>query len=98
MEALMDQSAADIAEIAKLEWLAELRLQEEVAAMVARMEAMDGPAELLPARKPESYRPAQSTVDAFRYLAGTADVGRLKSWLADRRQDAPFLLKLLENT
>src|SRR5438477_7168675 len=68
----------------ELERRAELRLQEEVAAMVARMEAMDGPAELAPRREPEPYRPAGSTVDAFRLVAAAGDVGRLKAWLADR--------------
>jgi hypothetical protein len=96
---MMDQSAADdIAEIAELERLAELRAQEEVAAMVARMEAMDGPAELLPARKGEPYRTAASTIDAFWYVVGLRDQERFKAWLADRPQDAPFLLKLMEGT
>jgi hypothetical protein len=39
----------------------------------------------------------ESTVDAFRYLVRTADVGCLKTWLADHPKDAPFLLALLES-
>jgi hypothetical protein len=81
----------------ELERRAELRLQEEVAAMVARMEAMDGPAELPARREHEPYRPAASTIDAFRLVAAAGDVGRLKAWLADRPKDAPLLLALLES-
>jgi hypothetical protein len=80
----------------ELERRAELRLQEEVAAMVARMEAMDSPAETLPPREPEPYRPAASTIDAFWYVVSLSDPERFKAWLADRPKDAPFLLRLLE--
>jgi hypothetical protein len=44
-----------------------------------------------------AYRTAQSTIDAFKYLVGLRDPGRLKDWLADHPQDAATLLKLLEN-
>jgi hypothetical protein len=49
-----------------------------------------------PASAPRPYRPAQSTIDAFRYLAAAGDVERLRVWLADRPKDAPYLLSLLE--
>lgn len=82
----------------ELERRAELIRQEEVAAIFARLEAMDDPSKRLPARsEPETYRPAQSTVDAFRLVAATGDVARLKAWLADRPKDAPLLLALLES-
>jgi hypothetical protein len=44
-----------------------------------------------------AYRTAQFTIDAFKYLVRLRDPERLKAWLADRPQDAPTLLKLLEN-
>jgi hypothetical protein len=82
----------------ELERRAELRFQEGVAAMMARMDAMGGwPAGILPPREPEPYRPAQSTVDAFRLVAAAGDVCRLKAWLADRPKDASLLLALLES-
>jgi hypothetical protein len=75
-----------------------LRAQEEVAAILTSMDAMGGwPADYLPPREPEPYRPAASTIDAFRLVAAAGDVGRLKAWLADRPKDAPLLLALLES-
>jgi hypothetical protein len=44
----------------------------------------------------EPYHPAQSTVDAFRFLTAAGDVGKIRQWLADRPKDAPYLLSLLE--
>jgi hypothetical protein len=82
----------------ELERRAELRRQEEVAAILARMEAMDDPSKRAPPRaEPEPYHPAQSTVAAFRYLVATGDVGRLKAWLTDHPKDAPLLLAMLES-
>jgi hypothetical protein len=85
----------------ELERRAELRRQEEVKAIIARWEAMDEEIARRkvapPAGEPEPYRPAQSTVDAFRFVAATGDVARLKAWLADRPKDAPLLLDLLES-
>jgi hypothetical protein len=52
---------------------------------------------LVPRSEPEPYRPARSTVDAFRLVVASGDVGRLKAWLADRPKDAPLLLALLES-
>jgi hypothetical protein len=43
------------------------------------------------------YRTAASTIDAFWYLVRLRDPGRLKAWLADRPQEAPTLLQLLES-
>ncbi|THD56018.1 MAG: hypothetical protein E8A46_04380 [Bradyrhizobium sp.] len=82
----------------ELERRADLIRREEVAAILARLEAMDDPSRRLPPRfEPEPYRPAQSTVDAFRLVAATGDVARLKAWLANRPKDAPLLLALLES-
>jgi hypothetical protein len=82
----------------ELERRAELIRQEEVAAIFARLEAIDDPTKRLPPRsEPEPYRPAQSTVDAFRLVAAANDVSRLKAWLLARPTDAPFLLALLES-
>jgi hypothetical protein len=81
----------------ELERRAELRRQEEAAAIFARLEAMDDPSKRLPPRaEPEAYHPAQSTVAAVQYLTAAGDVGRIREWLADRPKDAPHLLALLE--
>jgi hypothetical protein len=83
----------------ELERRAELRRQEEVAAIFARLEAMDDPSKRqMPRTELEPYRPAQSTIDAFWYVVRLDDVGRLKVWLADRPKDAPLLLALLESS
>jgi hypothetical protein len=81
----------------ELERRAEMRRQEEVAAILARMDAMQGPVEPPPPREPPPYRPAQSTIDAFWYVVSLRDAERFKAWLAARPDDAPFLLKLLES-
>jgi hypothetical protein len=81
----------------ELERRAELRRQEEVAAILARMEAMQGPAEQPSApRASAPYRPAQSTVDAFWYVAGLDDADYLKRWLAQHPRDLETLQKLWE--
>jgi hypothetical protein len=83
----------------ELERRAELQRQEEVAAIMARLEAMDDPSKrLAPSAGPEPHRPAKSTVDAFRYLTTTGDVEKLRRWLGDRPEDAPHLLALLEGS
>jgi hypothetical protein len=87
--------APDELTLPELERRAELRRQEDIAAILARWEALPAP-EPLP-RRAEPYRPAASTVDAFRLVAAAGDVGRLKVWLADRPKDAPLLLALLES-
>jgi hypothetical protein len=79
----------------ELERRAELRRQEDIAGIFARLEAINGPA-IVPRAEPEPYRPAASTVEAFRYLVAAGDVGHLKGWLADRPKDASLLLALLE--
>jgi hypothetical protein len=85
--------------LVELERRAELRRQEQVAAIMARWEAQDAlaPCEPVPPREPEPYRPAQSTVDAFWFVVGLRDPERFKAWLADRPKDSPFLLQLLES-
>jgi hypothetical protein len=81
----------------ELERRAELRREEECAAIFARLEAMDDPSVRLPPRTaPATHRPAKSTQDAFRYLTAAGDVSRLSEWLADRPKDAPVLLALLD--
>jgi hypothetical protein len=81
----------------ELERRAELRRQEEAAAIFARLEAMDDPSKRLPPRAgPEPYRPAASTIAAFWYVVGLNDLDRLEAWLLARPKDAPTLLKLLE--
>jgi hypothetical protein len=81
----------------ELERRAELRWQEEGAAILMRWEAMAGGPAPPALAEPEPYRPARSTADAFRFLVATGDVGHLKAWLADRPKDAPLLLELLES-
>jgi hypothetical protein len=72
-----------------------LRFREEVAAILA---AMPDCPPILPRSEPEPYRPAQSTADAFLFVvAAGGDIGRIRSWLADRPKDAPLLLALLES-
>ncbi len=81
----------------ELERRAELRRQEDVAAIFARLEAMDDPSKRLPRRAgAEPYQPARSTVAAFRSLTAAGDIGRIRDWLADRPKDAPHLLAQLE--
>jgi hypothetical protein len=83
----------------ELERRAEMRRQEEIAAIMARWEAMDeeiSRRKAAPLPAPEPYRPAQSTGDAFRLLIKTGDAARARAWLADRPKDAPSLLLLLE--
>jgi hypothetical protein len=82
----------------ELECRAELRRQEEVAAIFARLEAMDDPSKRLPPRAgAEPYHPAQSTAAAFRFLTAAGDIGRIREWLADRPKDAPLLLAMFES-
>jgi hypothetical protein len=81
----------------ELERRAELRRQEDVAAIFARLEAMDDPSKRLPPRAgTEPYQAAPSTVAAFRFLTAAGDIGRIREWLADRPKDAPHLLAQIE--
>jgi hypothetical protein len=50
-----------------------------------------------PENATRSYRPAASTIAAFRLVVAAGDLRRLKVWLADRPKDAPLLLDLLES-
>jgi hypothetical protein len=79
----------------ELERRAEYRRQEEIAAIVARWEALDPP-EALPRREAEPNRPAASTTAAFWHVVALSDPERFKRWLADRPRDAAYLLELLE--
>jgi hypothetical protein len=81
----------------ELERRAELRRREDVAAIIARLEAMDDPSQRQApqgARKPRLYRPAASTIDAFKYVVGLNDADYLARWLADHPADAPELFKI----
>jgi hypothetical protein len=82
--------------LAELERRSELRRQEQIAAMIAEMEAADHLAPIRPVSEPPPYHTPQSTVDAFWFVVGLANPERFKAWLADRPKDAPFLFKLLE--
>jgi hypothetical protein len=84
----------------ELERRAELRRQEEVAAIFARLEAMDDPSKR--PRRPlapraESYRTPQSTIDAFRYVVRLGDADYLGDWLDRHPLDASYLVKLLSD-
>lgn len=83
----------------ELERRAELRRQEEVAAIFARLEAMDDPSKRPPRvfHQPEPYRPADSTISAFWFVVSLNDPDRLKAWMRNHPKDALTLLKLLEN-
>lgn len=84
----------------ELERRAELGRQEEVAAIFARLEAMDDPSKRSPpaARGPEPkpYRTPQSTIDAFWYVVRLEDPDYLKRWLERHPRDAETLCKLWE--
>jgi hypothetical protein len=80
----------------ELERRAELRREEEIAAILAEMEAAD---RLIPVRRisePQPYRTPQSTIDAFWYVARLEDVEYLAKWLDRHPLDAPALYKLWE--
>jgi hypothetical protein len=81
----------------ELERRAELIRREEVAEIVARLEAMDDPSRRLPpAEVRPSYRTAQSTIDAFWYVVSNKDANGLADWLADHPRDETYLKKILE--
>ena len=76
----------------ELERRAELRRQEDVAAILAAMPECPS---IAPVDKPpEPYRPAQSTADAFFFVARSQPADYLGLWLAEHPQDAPHLHKL----
>lgn len=83
----------------ELERRAELRREEEIAAILARMDAIDGPADIVPPPKSETkpYRTAASTVDAFFYLVRLGDADRLRQWIGRHPLDAPELYRLWED-
>jgi hypothetical protein len=78
----------------ELERRAELVRQIEIAAILA---AMEWPAFVPPPpRQAEPYRPPQSTIEAFWYVAGLDDADYLKRWLAQHPRDVETLQKLWE--
>jgi hypothetical protein len=88
----------DEMDIDELERRAELIRQIEIAAILARMEAMDldeAPEPVKPVAK-QSYRVPQSTIDAFFYVASLNDAEYLKRWLEQHPRDAETLCKLWE--
>lgn len=54
------------------------------------------PIERPAARPVAKSRTAEATQQAFWYVVGLADPGRLAAWLDDHPKDESFLLKLLE--
>jgi hypothetical protein len=87
----------DEMDLADLERRVELIRQVEVAAILARMEAMDVPFDPPVPREPAPYRTPEATVNAFWYVVGLDDLDRLAAWLDDHPQDKRTLLKLLES-
>ena len=83
----------------ELEHRAELRHREDVAAIIARLEAMDDPSQRQAPqgeRKPRPYQPADATIDAFKFLVCLGDEARLAKWLRGHQSDAPHLLKIFD--
>ena len=69
--------------LVELERRAELRREEEIAAIIAEMEAADRLFAIRPVNEPLPYRTPQSTTDAFWYVVALVDSDRLKAWLCD---------------
>lgn len=91
----------------ELERRAELRQQEEVAAMVRDWELNDPrdrwrhtgeppPIPFEPPSRREQYVTPQSTIDAFWFVASLDDPERLKRWLDDHPRDVVALQSLWE--
>jgi hypothetical protein len=64
------------------------------AEIMQRWEAADKRRRSYPPHRPEPYRPAESTVAAFRYVVSLDDPDYLAAWLAKHPADAPHLLKI----
>jgi hypothetical protein len=77
----------------ELERRAELIRQIEVAAIFARLEAMDDPSKRLPPPAEPRPRTPQSTIDAFKYVVSLGDPAYLAKWLRDHSDIAADLLK-----
>jgi hypothetical protein len=80
----------------ELERRAELRRQEDIAAILMRWEAMDAPATRPAVAEPPPYRTAASTIEAFWYVASLDDPDYLRRWLAEHPRDVAALQKLWE--
>lgn len=81
----------------ELERRAELRRQEDVAAIIARWETMDEEIacrKATPPAAPAPYRTPQSTIDAFLHIAHSHDADYVANWLANHPQDIATLTKL----
>ena len=80
--------------LAELERRAELRRQEEVAAIAKTIFASVDRSEPPPAAEPPPYRTAASTIDAFWYVVGLDDADYLAGWLARHPTDSSHLFKI----
>jgi hypothetical protein len=78
----------------ELERRAELRRQEEVAAIAKTIFVFANHSEPPPAATPAPYRPAAATVDAFWYVVGLDDADYLAGWLSRHPTDSPHLFKI----
>jgi hypothetical protein len=59
-------------------------------------DAEDAPPIVPAEREPAPYRPAASTVAAFKFVVSLGNAEHLARWLRDHPRDAPFMFKLLE--
>lgn len=80
----------------ELERRAHLRREEEIAAIIADMEAADHLAPIRPLSQPQPYHTPESTVRAFWHVVGLGDGEYLARWLARHPLDASELLKIWE--
>jgi hypothetical protein len=80
----------------ELERRAELRREEEIAAIMAGMERAPSPPSAVAAPEPRPYRTPQATADAFWYVVRLDDPEYLTRWLAQHPLDAPYLLNIWE--
>jgi hypothetical protein len=71
-------------------------LEQREKRIVGKSHNSDPDAE--PRRRPEPYRPAESTAAAFLYVVGLDDPDYLAAWLAKHPVDAPHLLKIWKAT
>jgi hypothetical protein len=83
--------------LVELERRAELRRQEDIAAIFERISAPIVSADPLPRREPKPYRTPEATAHAFLYIVRLGEPARLEAWLAARPHDVPHLLELLES-
>ena len=78
----------------ELERRAELIRQIEVAEIMARMEATDGPFKVPAPAEPRRYSTPQSSIDAFLFVARNHDADYLARWLENHPRDVATLTEL----